>query len=53
MSQETMKQLKSYYEQYCNEGFDYQDMETVIALVFEIYEKELLQGNVKEKEGKI
>jgi len=46
MTKETMEQLKDYYEQYLEDGFDYQDMQDVIALVFEIYEIEL------KKEGK-
>jgi len=47
MTTETMKKLEEYYEQYIEEGFDYQDMQDVIALVFEIYEQELSQGNEK------
>ncbi len=47
MSQETMKKLEEYYKQYISEGFDYQDMQDVIALVFEIYEIELSQGSDK------
>jgi len=47
MTKETMEQLKDYYEQYLEDGFDYQDMQDVIALVFKIYEQELSQGSDK------